>query len=384
MRRRQGTKVRGVYERDSGSGIWWIIWWDAEGKRRREKVGRKSDAIDLLAIRKADALSGRKLERPLRERPRMFKELANHAILYSRQHKANADDDEWKIGVLVQEFGERPADSLTQQDFTAFLESRETSAATYNRYRACISMIYREAVRAGWTERNPARLIKAKKEENGRIRYLAAEEEVRLREVLSHADPRYLNELEVALNTGMRRGEQFSLTWLQVDFKNRRIHLARTKNGSSRTIPLNSAALAALERQQLISGKSTHVFVTEDGKPFIKRPIRRWFEEALLKAKIDGFRWHDLRHSFCSRLVMAGVHLKTVQELAGHKVLAMTARYAHLSPGHLQDAVELIAGNGHQPGSLHQKEQTATTTATSTKKPPKKGGGRLLGNAVSN
>jgi len=172
----------------------------------------------------------------------------------------------------------------------------------------------------------------------------------------------------------MRRSEQFSLEWSQTDLKARRIHLLKTKNGSDRVIPLNSVAVAALERQREVSRDSARVFVTDDGKPFIRKPIRRWFEEAVAKAEIKDFSWHCLRHTFCSRLVMAGVPLKTVQELMGHKTIQMTARYAHLSPGHLQNAVELLSGgNGHQTATRERKKPTATRTATRAKKATRRG-----------
>jgi site-specific recombinase XerD len=367
--------TRGVWERIPGSGIWWVHYYDAEGKRHREKVGRKAEAIKLYHQRKADAHAGRKLARPLRQRERTFQEFADNAIAYAKKHKANPADDEQKVSVLVQEFGDRPASSLTQQELAAFLESRNTSPATFNRYRATLSMIYREAIRNGWTERNPARLIRAKKEENGRIRFLSDEEEDKLRTVIAANYPeRYLNEFEVALHTGMRRSEQFTLTWNETDLQARRVYLLKTKNGSHRTIPLNSIALGALERQREISGNADRVFVTEDGKPFIRKAIRRWFEEAIFNAGIRDFSWHCLRHTFCSRLVMAGVPLKTVQELMGHKTIQMTARYAHLSPHYLQDAVELIAApNGHQTATGNRRKGTATTTATSAKKVARKG-----------
>lgn len=357
--------ARGVWEKVPGSGIWWIHYIDAEGKRRREKVGRKTDAIRLYHQRKADALAGRKLGKPLRQRDRTFQEFADNAIEYAKKHKANPTDDEQKIGILVQEFGDRPASSLTQQELAAFLESRNTSPATFNRYRATLSMIYREAIRNGWTERNPARLIRAKKEDNGRIRFLSDEEEKNLRKVITaEYSDRYRNEFEVALHTGMRRSEQFTLGWDQTNLKTQQIHLLKTKNGSDRAIPLNSVAMAALERQYSISGKFERVFVTEDGKAFIRKAIRRWFDEAVVKAGIRDFTWHCLRHTFCSRLVMAGVPLKTVQELMGHKTIQMTARYAHLSPDYLKNAVEMIAA----PGSLRMAtaHRTAKTTATRT------------------
>ena len=112
---------RGVWEKVSGSGIWWIHYADAEGKRRREKVGRKADAIKLYQQRKADASAGRKLVKPLRSRERTFQEFADNAIDYAKKHKANPADDEQKIGLLAAEFGTRAASSLTQQELEAFL-----------------------------------------------------------------------------------------------------------------------------------------------------------------------------------------------------------------------------------------------------------------------
>ena len=367
---------RGVWEKIPASGIWWIHYVDAEGKRRREKVGRKADAIKLYQQRKADAIAGRKLTKPLRARERTFQEFADNALAYAQKHKANPTDDEQKIRLLVMEFGERAASSLTQQELEAFLESRKTSPATFNRYRATLSMIFREAIRNGWTERNPARLIKAKKENNARIRFLSDEEEKSLREILAEDyQNRYLNEFEVALHTGMRLSELFSLEWAQTDLKAKRIHLLKTKNGSDRAIPLNSVAMAALERQRQVSGQGERVFVTDDGKPYIRKPIRRWFEETVSKAKIRDFTWHCLRHTFCSRLVMAGVPLKTVQELMGHKTIQMTARYAHLSPGHLQNAVELLSGKSSlQTATGQHVRATATRTATRLKKATRRGG----------
>ncbi|MGA2652501.1 MAG: site-specific integrase [Terracidiphilus sp.] len=358
---------RGVWEKVPDSGIWWIHYVDAEGKRRREKVGRKTDAIKLYHQRKADAAAGKKLNKPLRQRERTFQELANNALEYARKNKSNPADDEQKIRLLTSEFGTRAASSLTQQELATFLESRKTSPATFNRYRATLSMIYREAIRNGWLERNPARLVKAKKEDNGRIRFLSDEEEKSIRLIIAEEYPeRFLNEFEIALHTGMRRSEQFSLVWTQVDLKGKKIHLLKTKNGLGRMIPLNSAALAAFERQSQVSGRVERVFLTDDGKPLIQKPIRRWFEETLVKAQIREFSWHCLRHTFASRLVMAGVALKAVQELMGHKTIQMTARYAHLSPDHLQSAVELISGA--KPAKQPLKKRTATRTATSAKK----------------
>jgi len=80
----------------------------------------------------------------------------------------------------------------------------------------------------------------------------------------------------------------------------------------------------------------------------LKTP-KEWFMACCQKAGIQDFTWHCLRHTFASRLVMAGVPLRKVQELMGHKTIAMTCRYAHLAPEHLQDAVLKLDGWGQKP-----------------------------------
>jgi hypothetical protein len=112
--------ARDVWEKVPGSGIWWIHYIDAEGKRRREKVGRKGDAIRLYHQRKADALAGRKLGKPLRQRERTFQELTDNAIEYAKKHKANPVDDEQKIGILVREFGATRRPHLVNKSLQRF------------------------------------------------------------------------------------------------------------------------------------------------------------------------------------------------------------------------------------------------------------------------
>ena len=163
-------------------------------------------------------------------------------------------------------------------------------------------------------------------------------------------DPEHADELTIAIGTGMRLSEQYTLRWGQVDFDRKEIHLPKTKNGEARDVPMNSSVLAAFERPKGTDkpDKGARIFD-------IKRP-RGWFQAAGEKAQLTDFHWHDYRHTFCSRLAMAGVPLKTIQTLAGHKTISITARYAHLAPNSLHAAVELIA------------VPTATSTATSTNK----------------
>jgi integrase len=175
------------------------------------------------------------------------------------------------------------------------------------------------------------------KEDSGRLRFLEREEIPRL---LSNCNDYLLPIVTVALNTGMRRGELFRLKWHDIDIRRDVIHLYKTKNGEARDIPMNEVVKATLikVRKHPIS---PYVFCREDGKPYYN--LRKSFFTALKKSDIVDFRFHDLRHTFASQLVMSGVDLNTVRELLGHKSLAMTLRYAHLSPNHKKRAVDVLA-----------------------------------------
>ena len=203
-----------------------------------------------------------------------------------------------------------------------------------------------------------------------RARYLTIEEERRLRDALIHreeeirrkrknanewrrqrrkpelpslshygyADHLYPMAL-LALNTGLRRGEIFQLQWSDVDLLRKQITVrGRTaKSGLTRHVPLNEEARQTLQRWGRYANDVGYVFPGKDSGPLTT--IHSSWRSALELAKISDFRWHDLRHHFASRLVMEGIDLNTVRELLGHSDLEMTLRYAHLSPGHMADAV---------------------------------------------
>jgi integrase len=151
----------------------------------------------------------------------------------------------------------------------------------------------------------------------------------------------------------------YRLTWETVNLSQRLLTIPRTKNGERRYVRLNSVAIAALLAFRARGNGSGPVIRTAQGERLCGP--RYWFERALRKAGIEGFHWHDLRHTFASRLVMAGVNLRGVQEALGHKSIAMTVRYSHLSPDYQLDAVERLVPN-REPG--RPAEPTDTTTDT--------------------
>lgn len=147
-----------------------------------------------------------------------------------------------------------------------------------------------------------------------------------------------------------------------MDFERRQIAIARTKNGHAHHAPLNQDAIQALLRLKALAGNSPWVIVNAaDGagryRGLPRRRPRNSFESAAVKAGLGRFPWHCLRHTFASRLVLAGVDIRTVAELMGHRTLAMTMRYAHLAPQHRLDAVEQLVSFAGVP--------TGTRTGTS-------------------
>jgi integrase len=207
-------------------------------------------------------------------------------------------------------------------------------------------------------------MVHKRREDNGRIRWLNADEEARLRAVIRADYPYEVPAFDLALHTGMRRSEQYGLAWDCVDFERRQVTIRRSKHGGIRYIPLDETALAALivlrsrgngAGPGMVSAQSDHGYLAGHA---LKTP-REWFDAACRSAGIAGFTWHCLRHTFASRLVMAGVGLRTVQELMGHKTIAMTCRYAHLAPQHQLEAVLRLDRWG-------QKFAEATGTKTDT------------------
>lgn len=146
----------------------------------------------------------------------------------------------------------------------------------------------------------------------------------------------------LSLNTGMRQGEVFDLTWQDVIFEHKYITIVGdiAKSWETRHIPLNATSYNALESWKKQTEGSGRVFPADDGGRLDN--VRKSWATLKKSAKITSFRWHDMRHDFASQLVMRGVHLNTVRELCGHKTLEQTQRYAHLAPGHKSEAVALL------------------------------------------
>jgi integrase len=251
--------------------------------------------------------------------------------------------------VVKEWFGGRAAESITRKEVKAALnsatEEKKWSLSTRHHYQNVLSLIYRLALEHDppKVEKSPVIGIRRKKENNERVRFLTPAEEKRLRQTLRFKPQweEHLPEVDLAIHTGLRRTNMYvDLVWANVDLKERIATIPTTKNDDSVYIPLNEDAMRALM-----------VFRSRgDGKGRVVRNAAgetlnvnaHWFVDAIRQAKIPNFRWHDLRHTYASRLRQKGVPLGNIAELLGHKGLKMTRRYAHLAMSNLHEAVSRI------------------------------------------
>lgn len=217
------------------------------------------------------------------------------------------------------------------------------SPQTVNRYVAALSACLTHAVKPlEWLDRNPCRLVTKAKEKPGRVRFLSQDEMKRLLDASRpHAD--LYMALLLSLTTGARQSEIMGLRWPQVDFQRQTILLHETKNGEKRVLPLVGEAYTMLqERAKVRSLMDDRVFppVKVTGK---NRGLREAWDKALKTAEISDLRWHDLRHTAASYLVMSGVSLVEVAKILGHRTLSMVARYAHLADEYIVATGEKLA-----------------------------------------
>ncbi len=221
------------------------------------------------------------------------------------------------------------------------LQTKEGFApGTVNRYLSALSKAFSNAVKEWhWLQDNPLRRVSKKTEPRGRVRYLSEDERKALLDACRKSEyrPLYLIVM-LALTTGMRRGELLGLHWQDVDLDRRVAVLHNTKNGDRRSVPIVPEVATLLrEHGRVRRLDSDFVFASGGADPV-------WFDKhwyrALKEAKIEDFRFHDLRHTAASYLAMSGATVPELAAVLGHRTLAMVKRYAHLSDQHVGDVIE--------------------------------------------
>lgn len=378
------TEIRGLLLRVQPSGVRsYVLEW---GRGKRRTLGRQSVMTLEEARRMARIYAGeaaahgaplRVLEEARPVRPvRTFGEFVHDR--YGPHLLATAKAGKATLASLEAQFSHLYDLDLTDierahfDNFKAARLKRGRHPSTVNRdldrLKAALSM----AVEWQLLEVNPLRGVRRiKRDIEERVRFLSPKEEGALRAALAAREARLRRSRDngnrwraarskdplpalsgyadhvtpmtlLAINTGLRRGELTQLRWGDIDLSAKlvTVRAGYAKSGKARHVPLNSEALAVLRTYAGQHGGK--------GELFSVTSISKAWAGLMAAAKIEAFRFHDLRHTFASKLVMGGVDLNTVRELLGHGDIKMTLRYAHLAPEHKAAAVEKLVNPSRQ------------------------------------
>jgi len=218
---------------------------------------------------------------------------------------------------------------------------KEMSPARVNRYMAALSTALNTSIREWeWMEDNPMRKISKLKEPRGRVRYLSDEERERLLDACKDsANTNLYLVVVLALSTGARQQEIWDLRWSNVNLIKGLITFSETKNDEFRSVPLKGHPLKLLLEHSRIRREESDIIFPSKKNPAVSYDFRNPWKKALVIAKVEDFRWHDLRHSCASYLAMNGQPIRTIAEILGHKTLSMVQRYTHLNAEHLSEAI---------------------------------------------
>jgi len=326
----------GIYKKGKN----YYIDYYVNGKRRREKIGPSKSLAELVLKKRLIEIAEGKFLDIRKEEKVTFDEGAERFIeVYAKINKKSWRGDLLRIKYLKRTFGGKYLSGISSFHVENYKRQRIIKAkpATVNRELACLKTIFNKAIEWGLTKTNPVRQVRLFKENNQRVRYLSDEE---MRTLLNNASEPLKSIILVALHTGLRQGEIVNLKWANIDFNLKTIYLKDTKTGEKR-IPINETVYNLLcflkANNEVRKDSSDSVFPMTKGYRVSHR-----FAELTSRLGIKDFRFHDLRHSFASYLVMMNVNLKTIQELLGHKSYLMTLRYAHLSGDYKKEVVDKL------------------------------------------
>lgn len=377
------TEIRGFLARVQPSGTisYYCSYRTTDGRRNRVLLGRHPAVTAAQARDRAKrALASVFMkEDPAKQRKDASRQTLGEFLgedygPWVVAHRADGQGTLNRIRACFESFKNVKLAEITPLSIERWRTQRRNNgraATTVNRDLVSLRAALSKAVEWGRISNNPLAPVKRLKvDDHGKVRFLFEDEEARLRQALDSREERMRCERDganawrhqreypllpdlrlryfadhlkpmviVSVNTGIRQGELFHLRWQDVDLDRANLTIAGSsaKSGKTRYVPLNDEALQALKEWKEQSAESELVFPNAAGKPFDN--VASAWGNLLNSATIEHFRWHDMRHHFASRLVMAGVDLNTVRELLGHSDIKMTLRYAHLAPEHKAAAV---------------------------------------------
>ena len=324
----------------------WTYDFYVNGKRIQKAVPEAESREEALHILLEERIKSFDKPHEIEERREEKIGFRDFASIYHEVHmktnRRNFKPDTYRLQTLCSYFKDRDLRTLTPLDIERFRASRlkkGNSKSTVNRYIQLMGKMLNLAVEEGYLEKNPARKVKPFSEKDTqKERILTEAEEEKLKE---NSSPNLKPIITHALNTGMRRAEILGLTWNQVDLEARMIKVERTKSGRVRYIPINDDLFKQFLKLKSDNGESPFVFLNPETKqPFLD--MKTPFKRACRISGIEGMRFHDLRHTFASRLVANGIDIETVRDLLGHHSIVVTQRYVHSSDEQKRKAVEIL------------------------------------------
>jgi integrase len=333
----------GIYQRGK---TWWLDFTHA-GRRHQVRLGKdinRTVAGELARVQRASVLKG---EAGIgRKRADVGFDQAKAAFLeWAEANKRRRTVRTYRqcLEALARSFAGKRLSAISAFDVERHKRGRIEAGVRVmvNRELEVLRALYNRCREWGKYEGdNPVRTVKPLRESEGRLRFLEPDEEARL---LAAAKDPLRSIILAGIYAGLRiESEALTLRPADVDFRTGvlTVQSAYAKSGRTRRVPMNAILRAALAA---LSATGAAIFAQPDGSPY--RSIRTAFQTACRRAGLAGITPHVLRHTFASRLVMAGVNLRAVQELGGWSSLDLVQRYAHLNDAHKADAVERISAD---------------------------------------
>lgn len=352
------TEVKGLILRvkPNGNMVWRLNYRNSHKVQKRYTIGdykkikvtqAKKEALRLNGLIAQDIdIQKEKLEKSRSVDLTLRKFIEEFYLQWYKTHNKNIKSLLFYMGKPFQKILDKPIIELNDKKYmTKFLSDYQnennTSNATYNRMLSTLKGIFSRSYEFGYIEKNNVRDVKLLKVLSSKIRYLDDNETRRFFESLPKLKSiTAQNIIKIAYYTGMRKGEILSLSFDDIDYQTNQITLksSNTKSNKTRSIPIHEEVMKVIKS---IGRGSGLLFVSEvTGKKFDN--IDRSWKQLMKLSEIENFRFHDLRHNFCSMLVMKGVPIYTVSQLAGHADVKTTQIYAHLSPDVKKTAIDLI------------------------------------------
>ncbi len=327
-------------------GVYWTsISYKGKRIRKSLETADKKLAQSIEAKIKTEIVEGKYFEKPVGDNKTftdmMEKFMKEHAPKVSGNTRLSYSAS---LKHLSANFGDLKLLEITPKkisDYKVLRYSKEAKPATINRELAMLSKAFSLAFKEWeWMKENPVSKVPKEKENNERDRWLTDEQERRLLE----NSPQWLIDIIVFdLHTGLRQGELLSLQWDRINLFRRTIIIQESKSGKPRTLPVNQIAFDILEERSKIRNiMNDLVFVSNAGSKIDRHNLRRAFNIAIKKAGIHDFHFHDLRHTFATRLAQRGIDIYKISMLLGHHSIEMTQRYAHHCPDSLKDGVQIL------------------------------------------